>query len=74
MKAERRIISERRMIQYIPGDTFRASFKFCVGDKLREKWRGVKGMKRFSVYFNVHTLVQIVFLNNFVNCRFPFQK
>jgi hypothetical protein len=24
------------MIQYIPGEIFRASFKFCMGDKLRE--------------------------------------
>ena len=26
-------------------------------------------MTRFSVHFNVHTPVQIVFLNNFENCR-----
>jgi hypothetical protein len=25
------------MIQYIPGDIFRASFKFCMGGKLKEK-------------------------------------
>jgi hypothetical protein len=25
------------MVQYIPGGIFRASFKFCTGDKLREK-------------------------------------
>ncbi len=42
MKAERRIISERRMIQCIPVDIFRASFKFCIGDKLREKMEGGK--------------------------------
>jgi hypothetical protein len=42
MKAERRIISERGMIQYIPGDIFRASFKFCLGDKLGEKMDGGK--------------------------------
>jgi hypothetical protein len=35
------------MIQYIPGDIIRASFKFCMGDKLREKMEGVKGMKGF---------------------------
>jgi hypothetical protein len=63
LKAERNIISERHMIQYIPGDIFRASFKFCMRDKLR----GVKGMKRFSVHLNVHTPIQIVFLNNFEN-------
>ncbi len=42
MKAERRIIAEGRMIQYIPGGIFRASFKFCMGDKLREKRGGDK--------------------------------
>jgi hypothetical protein len=26
-------------------------------------------MKRFSVHFIVHTPIQIVFLNNFKNCR-----
>jgi hypothetical protein len=52
MKAERRIISKRCMVQYIPGDIFRASFKFCM-----EEWRGIKGMKRFSVHFNVHTSI-----------------
>jgi hypothetical protein len=35
---------------------------------------GVKGMKRFSVHLNVHTPVQIVFLNNFVNCRSPLKN
>jgi hypothetical protein len=52
------------MIEYIPGDIFRASFKFGMGDKLREKWRRVKRIKLFSVNFNVHTPIQIVFLNN----------
>jgi hypothetical protein len=28
------------MIQYIPKEIFRASFKFCMGDKLREKIEG----------------------------------
>jgi hypothetical protein len=28
-------------------------------------------MKRFSVHFNVHTLLQIIILNNFENCRSP---
>ncbi len=40
MKAERCIISERRMIQYIPLGIFRASFKFCMGDELKEKMEG----------------------------------
>ncbi len=43
------------MVEYIPGGIFRASFKFYMGDKLREKMEGVKGMKRFPVHFNVHT-------------------
>jgi hypothetical protein len=37
LEGERRIISERRMIQYIPGGIFRAFVKFCMRDKLREK-------------------------------------
>jgi hypothetical protein len=74
LKAERRIISERHMIQYIPGDMFRAFFKFCMWDKLREKMEGVKGFKHFSVHFNVHIPKQIVFLNNFENCRSPFKN
>ncbi len=52
------------MVHYIPGGIFWASFKFCMGDKLREKMEGVKGFKRFSVHFNVHTIIHIVFLNN----------
>jgi hypothetical protein len=56
------------MIQYIPGGIFRASFKFCMGDKLREK----KGLKRFSMHFNVH--LQIVVLNSFENCRSPLKN
>ncbi len=49
MKAERRIVSKRctRMVEYIPGDIFRASFKFCIGDKLREKMEGVKRDEKF---------------------------
>jgi hypothetical protein len=32
------------MVEYIPLGIFRSSFKFCMGDKLREKkWRGEKG-------------------------------
>jgi hypothetical protein len=50
LKAERRIISERRMIQYIPGGILSASFKFCMGDKLREKMGGGGG-KRDETFF-----------------------
>jgi hypothetical protein len=35
------------MIQYIPGDIFRASFKFFMGDKLREKKEGGKRDETF---------------------------
>jgi hypothetical protein len=38
--AERPIISKRCMVEYIPGGIFRASFKFCMGDKLRKKMEG----------------------------------
>jgi hypothetical protein len=31
------------MIQYIQGDIFRASFKFCMGDKLRKKREKMEG-------------------------------
>jgi hypothetical protein len=40
LKADRRKISERCMKEYIPGGIFRASFKFCMGDKLRETMEG----------------------------------
>ncbi len=59
MKAERRIISKRCMLKYIPVDIFRAFFKFFMGDKLREKMEGGKRDETFlsALYF-------IVFLNN----------
>jgi hypothetical protein len=69
--AERQIIFERYTIKYNRRGIGRASFKFCIGDKLREQMEGVKGMKHFSVHFNVHTPLQIVILNNFENCRSP---
>jgi hypothetical protein len=28
------------MLQYIPGEIFRASFKFFTGEKIREKMKG----------------------------------
>ncbi len=49
------------MLQYIPVDIFRAIF---MGDKLRKKMEGVKGIKRFSVHFILQAPLQIVFLNN----------
>ena len=49
MKAERRIISKRCVVQYIPGVIFRSSFKFFMGDKLREK---MEGGKRDATFFS----------------------
>jgi hypothetical protein len=49
------------MLQYIPVDIFRASFKFFMGDKLME---GGKRDETFSEHFNVQTPLQIVFLNH----------
>jgi hypothetical protein len=38
------------MVEYIPGGIFRASFKFCIGDKLREKME--VGGKRDKTFFS----------------------
>jgi hypothetical protein len=35
------------MVEYISGGIFRASFKFCMGDKLREKMEGGKRDEKF---------------------------
>ncbi len=48
------------MVEYIPIGIFRASFKFCMGDKLREKMEGGKRDETFSVHFNVHTYISCV--------------
>ncbi len=42
LRAEQRIISKRCMLQLIPVDIFKASFKFFMGDKLRKKMEGGK--------------------------------
>jgi hypothetical protein len=47
LKAERHILSKRCMVEYIPGGILRASFKFCMGDKLREKMEGGKRENSF---------------------------
>jgi hypothetical protein len=49
LKTGRRIISKRCMVEYIQGGIFRASFKFCIGDKLREK---MEGDKRDETFFS----------------------
>jgi hypothetical protein len=40
--AERLMIFERCITDYIQRGTCRASFKFCMGDKLREEMEGGK--------------------------------
>ena len=37
------------MLQYIPVDIFRASFKFCMGDKFMEQ---VEGGKKDDTFFS----------------------
>ncbi len=62
------------MVEYIPLGIFRSSFKFCMGDKFREKMEGGKGKKRFSVHFTLHKPIQIVVYKSFENCRSPFKN
>ncbi len=45
-----------------------------MGDKLREKMEGGKRDETFSVHFNLHKPVQIVFFKNFENCRSPYKN
>jgi hypothetical protein len=49
LKAEGCIISKRCMVEYIAGGIFRVSFKFYMGDKLREK---MEGGKRDETFFS----------------------
>jgi hypothetical protein len=49
LKAEIRIIAKRCIVEYIAGGIFRSSFKFCMGDKLREK---MEGGKRDETFFS----------------------
>jgi hypothetical protein len=49
LKADRRIISKICMVEYIPSGIFWASYKFCMGDKLREK---MEGGKRNEMFFS----------------------
>jgi hypothetical protein len=37
------------MVEYIPGGIFRSSFKFYMGDKLREE---IEGGKRDETFFS----------------------
>ncbi len=48
------------MLQYIPVDIFKASFKFFMGDKLRKK---MEGGKRNETFFSA-----LYCANTFINC------
>jgi len=48
------------VLQYIPVEIFRASFKFFMGDKLREK---MEGGKRDETFFS-----PLYCANTFTNC------
>jgi hypothetical protein len=62
------------MLQYIPVDIFRASFKLFMGDKLREKMEGGKRDETFfSALYCANTITNCI-LNLFENCRPPFQN
>ncbi len=60
-------------LQYIPVDIFRASFKFFMGGKLREKMEGGKRDETFfSALFCANTFTNCI-LKQFENCRTPFK-
>ncbi len=74
MKASSRIISKRCMVEYIPGGIFRSSFKFCMGDKLREK---IEGGKRDETFFSALEFSQTYtncVLKKFRKLKVPFQN
>jgi hypothetical protein len=48
------------MVEYIPLGIFRSSFKFCMGDKLREK---MEGGKRDETFF-----CALLFEQTYTNC------
>ncbi len=62
------------MLQYIPFDRIRASFKFFMGDKLREKMEGGKWDELFfSALYCANTFTNCI-LKQFENCKSPFQN
>ncbi len=74
LKAERRIISKICMLQYIPVDIFRTSFKFFMGDKLREKMEGGKRDETFlGAFYCANTCTNCI-PKQIENCRSPFQN
>ncbi len=56
MKAERRIISKRCVLQYIPVEIFRASFKFFLGDTLKVPKREIFDRLDFSDFYTIKSL------------------
>ncbi len=74
MKAERRIISKSCMVEYILLGISGLPLNSVWGTNSGRKRRGVKGIKRFSVHFNLHKPIQIVFFKNLENCRSPFKN
>jgi hypothetical protein len=64
------------MLQYIPVDIFRASFKFFMGDKLREKMEGGKRDETFfsALYCVCANTIANSILKQFENCWSPFQN
>jgi hypothetical protein len=67
LKADSRIISKRCMVEYIPSGIFRSSYKFCMGDKIREKIEGGKRDETFFSSLKFAQPIQIVFLKNLEN-------
>ncbi|MFO0003541.1 MAG: hypothetical protein ACK559_20665, partial [bacterium] len=74
IKAERLIISKNCMVEYILLGISGLPLNSVWGTNSGRKWRGEKGMKRFSVHFNLHKPIQIVFFKNFENYRSPFRN
>ncbi len=55
------------MVEYIPSGIFRSSYKFCMGDKIREKIEGGKRDETFFSSLKFAQPIQIVFLKNLEN-------
>jgi hypothetical protein len=62
------------MLQYIPVDIFRASFKFFTGDKLRKKMEGDKRDETFFIALYCTNTSTNCILKQFENCRSPFKN
>ncbi len=53
MKAVRRIISKRCVLQYMPAEIFRASFKFFMGDTLKVPKREIFDRSDFPDFYTI---------------------